>query len=108
MEEGLPGASEARAAGGRADESRTDGREDSTAAEGERISQAPARDFKKSYEHTGRGTAQRYAMKRRTVGSICGYGVLRGPERFAQCLLPVGGNRAVPTSRDQRRAVEGN
>jgi hypothetical protein len=24
---------------------------------------------------------------------------------FAQWLLPVGGNRAVPTSRDQRRAV---
>src|ERR1700752_3894656 len=62
MEEGLPWASEAGAARRRADESRADVQEDSRAAKRDRISQAPARDFKKSHEHTGGGTAQRYAM----------------------------------------------
>src|ERR1700676_3521409 len=62
MEEGLPGASEASAARRGADESRPDVREDSAAAEGKRVSEAAARDLKKSYEHTGRGTEPRYAM----------------------------------------------
>jgi hypothetical protein len=60
MEEGLPGASEAGAARRGADESRPDVGEDSAAAEGKRVSEAAARDLKKSYEHTGRGTEPRY------------------------------------------------
>src|SRR6201993_2874577 len=62
MEEGLPWASEAGAARRRADESRADVREDSRAAKRDRISQAPAGNLKKSHEHTGGGTEQRYAM----------------------------------------------
>src|SRR5215468_2313489 len=62
MEEELPGAAQARAARRRADESRTDVREDSTAAKRDRVSQTPAGNLKKSHEHTGRGTEQRYAM----------------------------------------------
>jgi hypothetical protein len=60
--EGLLGASEAGAARRRADESRADVGKDPPAAKGNRVSQAPAGDLKKSHEHTGRGTAQRYAM----------------------------------------------
>src|ERR1700745_3809838 len=62
MEEELPGAAQARAARRRADESRTDVREDSTAAKRDRISKAPAGNLKKSHQHTGGGTEQRYAM----------------------------------------------
>src|ERR1700756_4426773 len=62
MEEGLPWASEAGAARRRADESRADVQEDSRAAKRDRISQAPAGNLKKSHEHTGGGTEQRYAM----------------------------------------------
>src|ERR1700746_3371025 len=62
MEEGLPWASEAGAARRRAEKAGADVGRHPPAAKAKRVSQAPARDLKKSYEHTGGGTAQRYAM----------------------------------------------
>src|SRR5215472_7198368 len=103
MEEELPGAAQARAARRRADESRTDVREDSTAAKRDRVSQTPAGNLKKSHEHTGRGTEQRYAMIEELSVQF----------RIQECCValsvsPVAGSRAVCTSRGHGRAAEEN
>src|SRR6516162_11575154 len=62
LEKSLSGPAEAGRDRGANEEPGGDGKDNPGATQRDRISEASAGDLKKSYEHTGGGTDQRYAM----------------------------------------------